>query len=172
MNQTPTVPPPETPAHQRSTGESASADTTHSAASARSHSADRRHIDRRTRSLLASFGYAFSGVWYLFTTQRNAQIHLLIGACAVALGVVLELARWEWLILVLTIALVLVAEGVNTAIEAAIDVATSSYQPLAGVAKDVAAGAVVLCAIAAVIVGCLIFLPHLWPILTELLNQS
>jgi diacylglycerol kinase (ATP) len=128
----------------------------------------RRRLDRRLSSLFKSFRYAFHGVWYFLRTQRNAQIHTLVAACALALAAVLGLARWEWLALVLIITLVLAAEAVNTAIEAAVDVATSSYDPLARVAKDVAAGAVLLCAIAAVIVGCLIFLPHLWPLLQKL----
>jgi diacylglycerol kinase (ATP) len=125
-------------------------------------------IDRRTSSLVASFGHAFEGIWHLFATQRNAQIHLLISGCALALAAVLGVARWEWLILVLTIALVLAAEGVNTAVEAAVNVATENYHPQARIAKDVAAGAVVLCALASVAIGCLIFLPHLWPIITHL----
>ncbi len=124
-----------------------------------------RRVDRRTVRLLQAFGYALKGLWYLLRTQRNAQIHCLIAACALALATVLGLERWEWLVLVLTIILVLAAEGFNTAIEAAVDVATSSYHPLAAIAKDVAAGTVLLCAIGAVIVGCLLFLPHLWPII-------
>ncbi|NJM07712.1 diacylglycerol kinase family protein [Candidatus Gracilibacteria bacterium] len=120
-------------------------------------------VDYSLAKLLRAFRYAFGGLGYLLRTQRNAQIHCLIGLCALALGAFLGLARWEWLALVLTIALVLAAEGVNTAIEAAVDVATEAYHPLARVAKDVAAGAVLICAIAAVIVGCIIFLPHLVP---------
>jgi diacylglycerol kinase len=120
-----------------------------------------RRIDRSIRSLIASFGYAFAGVWYMVRTQRNAQIHILVGACAVALGFVLGLERWEWLAIVLIITLVLAAEGVNTAVESAVDLATSSCHPLAKVAKDVAAGTVLICAVAAVIVGCLVFLPHI-----------
>ncbi len=127
-----------------------------------------RSIDWRTSKLLASFGYAFSGLGYLLRTQRNAQIHCLVAACALTLGMVLGLARWEWLALVLTITMVLAAEGMNTAIEAAVDVATSTFHPLARVAKDVAAGTVLLCAIAAVVVGCLIFLPHLLPFIHTL----
>lgn len=118
----------------------------------------------RSGTLYAAFGYAFAGVWYLFRTQRNAQIHLLIGVCAVALGWLLGLERWEWLALVLTIGLVLFAEGVNTAIEATVDIATSQRHPLARIAKDVGAGSVLLCAIVSVIVGCILFVPHLWPV--------
>lgn len=129
----------------------------------RSSESPRRPIDRRLLSLIRSFGYAFAGVWYLLRTQRNAQIHCLVGLCALALGAVLRIERWEWLGLALIITIVLAAEGVNTAVEAAVDLAAGgAHHPLAKVAKDVAAGAVLLCAIAAVVVGCIIFLPHLW----------
>lgn len=130
-----------------------------------SRAARHRRIDRRLRSLVQAFGYAFRGLWYLLSTQRNAQIHSLIGACAVALGFAVQIARWEWVLLVLTIALVFSAEALNTAIEAVVDIATSEYHPLAAIAKDVAAGAVLICALAAVVIGCLIFVPHLWPLL-------
>lgn len=121
-----------------------------------------RRVDRGMASLIAAFGFAFAGIWYLLRTQRNAQIHCLVGACALALAAALRVERWEWLALVLTIAVVLAAEGVNTAVEAAVDVATSQRHPLAKVAKDVAAGSVLICAIASVVVGCIIFIPHLW----------
>lgn len=124
-----------------------------------------RPVSRRLDSLIAAFGFAFEGIRYLLATQRNAQIHCLIGACAVALGAVLRIQRWEWLALVLTIVLVLAAEGVNTAVEAAVDLASSARHPLAKIAKDVAAGTVLLCAIGSVVVGCIIFIPHLLPLL-------
>ncbi len=111
---------------------------------------------------LASFRYAFAGLGYLIATQRNAQIHCLAAVCAVLLGLLVHLERWEWLILTLTITLVLAAEGVNTAIEAVVDLSTSVYHPLAKIAKDVAAGTVLICAIGALLVGLLLFLPHLW----------
>lgn len=120
-----------------------------------------KKVDRGIRSLIASFGYAFAGIWYLLRTQRNAQIHCLVGACALALGAVLQIERWEWIVLVLIITIVLAAESANTAVEAAVDVATSMRHPLAKVAKDVGAGTVLICAIASVIIGCLIFIPHL-----------
>ncbi len=121
-------------------------------------------------SLIASFGYAFAGLGYLLRTQRNARIHTLVGACVIALGFFLPLARWEWLALLLTCAMVVAAEGVNTAVEATVDLATSSYHPLARVAKDVAAGTVLFCAIMSVVIGCVVFLPHLWPIVGSFLN--
>jgi diacylglycerol kinase (ATP) len=123
-----------------------------------------RPINRRMRRLIASFGVAFVGIWYLFRTQRNAQIHLLIIACVLALSVFLPLQRWEWLGLILTCALVLSVEGLNTALEAAVDIASPEFHPLAKVAKDVAAGSVLMCAIA-------VFIPHLWPILWWLLGN-
>lgn len=144
MDQPPTIAPPEPP-------------SAHVCRAQHSPPARRRDM----RSLLAAFGYAFAGVWYLLRTQRNAQIHCLIGACALALAAVLRVARWEWLVLIVTIALVLAVEGVNTAIEAVVDLVTTQPHPLAKIAKDVAAGTVLICAIASVLVGCLIFLPHL-----------
>jgi diacylglycerol kinase len=125
----------------------------------------------RAVNLLASFGYAFAGLGYLLRSQRNAQIHLVLGAIAVALGLALGIARWEWVALALTCALVLIAEGINTAVEAAVDLASPGYHPLAKVAKDVAAGTVLLAAIFAIIVGCLLFLPHLWPLLLLLVGR-
>ena len=125
-------------------------------------------IDYRLSKLIAAFGFAFEGLWHVLRSQRNAQIHLLIGACAVALGAVLGLARWEWLILVLTITLVLTLETVNTALEAAVDAAIPEYHPLVKIAKDTAAGAVLIAAIGAVVVGCLLFIPHLWALLPHL----
>jgi len=106
----------------------------------------------------------------LLRTQRNAQIHILIAACALALGGFLPLQRWEWLGLILTCGLVLAAEAFNTALEAAVDLAAPGQHPLAKVAKDVGAGAVVLCAITAIASGFVIFVPHLWPLVWLLLG--
>ncbi|MEF3273114.1 MAG: diacylglycerol kinase family protein [Chloroflexus sp.] len=119
-------------------------------------------IDRSTRRFIGAFRYAFAGIGHLIRTQRNFQIHLLIGAIAIALGLLFRIARWEWIALSLTITLVLAVEGVNTAIEATVDLVTRQHQPLARIAKDVAAGAVLLCALGAIVVGVLIFGPRLW----------
>src|SRR5262245_20187985 len=85
----------------------------------------------RATSVAASFRYAFAGLRYLLWTQRNAKIHTAIGIAAIALGFVLGLDRYEWLALILTIAIVLAAEGVNTALEATVDLASPTYHPLA-----------------------------------------
>jgi diacylglycerol kinase (ATP) len=127
--------------------------------------AEPAQVHMRAASVASSFRYAFAGLRYLLWTQRNAKIHTAIGIAAVALGVVLGIDRYEWLTLTLTITIVLAAEGVNTAIEAAVDLASPTYHPLAKIAKDVGAGTVLLTAVAAVIVGMLLFLPRLLPLL-------
>jgi len=115
----------------------------------------------RAASVIASFRYAFAGVAHLFATQRNAKIHGAAVALVVALGAALGISRVEWAILALTCTLVIAAEGVNTAVEAVVDLASPDFHPLAKVAKDVAAGTVLLTAIGAVAVGLLIFGPPL-----------
>ena len=100
-------------------------------------------------------------MWHVLRTQRNARIHLSVALVVVALGLWLGLSHTEWAIIALTIGLVLVAEAFNTVAEAAVDLATAEYHPLAKIAKDVAAGAVLLMAIAAVVVGLLILGPPL-----------
>jgi diacylglycerol kinase len=114
---------------------------------------------------VTSFIYAFSGLYYMIRTQRNARIHLAIGGMVVGLGLWLRLSRIEWAIIILTIGMVLAAEAFNTVAEAAVDLSTAHYHPLAKIAKDVAAGAVLLTAIIAVVVGLLILGPPLWQIL-------
>jgi diacylglycerol kinase (ATP) len=126
-------------------------------------------IPGRAASRAASFGYAFRGIGYLLATQRNAQIHCALAALALGLGAAFGIERAEWATLILTIALVLAAEGVNTAVEATVDLASPDYHPLARTAKDVAAGTVLLAAVAAVAVGAVIFLPRLWPVVASLL---
>ncbi len=119
-------------------------------------------MTRRAGSLAASFRFASTGVRFLFATQRNARIQGAAGVAALALAAILRLPRVEWAILVLTIAFVLVLEGVNTALETLVDLVTLDYHPLAKQTKDLAAGAVWLAALAAVAVGALLFLPRLW----------
>lgn len=106
-----------------------------------------------------SFRYAFKGLEYLIRTQRNFRIEAVIGALAIAAGVVSRLEAWEWAALVLTVALVLILEAVNTAIENAVTLASPSFDRLARAAKDVSAAAVLVAAIASVAVGLIIFGP-------------
>ena len=123
-------------------------------------------ISRRARvtsvPILRSFYFAFAGLAYLFRTQRNARIHALAGTAACAAAAWLGVSRAEWAVLVFTIALVLILEGLNTAVEAAIDLACPKVHPLAKAAKDLAAGMVLIAAIASVAVGLLILGPPLW----------
>jgi len=118
----------------------------------------------RRSNIFVSFKYAFSGLWYMLRTQRNARIHLAVATAVVVMGLWLGISETEWAILVLTIGVVLTAEALNTVAETAVDLATMEYNPLAKVAKDVAAGAVLLMAIAAVVVGFLILGPPLYRI--------
>ena len=115
----------------------------------------------RAGTLVSSFHYAFAGVAYLLWTQRNAKIHSALGLAAAGMGLLLGIDRYEWLALLLTITIVIAAEGVNTAIEAAVDLVSPEYHPLAKIAKDVSAGTVLITAIASVIIGMVLFLPHL-----------
>ena len=120
-------------------------------------------VERSPRRLLSrSFYFAFAGLFYLFRTQRNARIELGIGAVACGLGAWLQISRVEWAVIVFTIALVLILEGLNTAVEAAIDLASPRFHRLAKAAKDLAAGMVLIAAIASMVVGLLILGPPLW----------
>jgi diacylglycerol kinase (ATP) len=115
----------------------------------------------RAHTLGRSFAYAFAGIGYCLRTQRNFRIHLLATGAVLVVGALLGLAAVEWAILALTVTMVLAAEMVNTVIEATVDLASPGYHPLAKVAKDVAAGAVLVTALGAVVIGVCIFVPHL-----------
>lgn len=110
---------------------------------------------------IQSFQYAFAGIWYTLKTQRNAQIHIAISALIICLGLVLQISLAEWATLALTTGFVIVSEMLNTAIEAAMDFASTEYHPQIKVVKDVAAGAVLISAITAVVVGLLVFGPSI-----------
>jgi diacylglycerol kinase (ATP) len=112
--------------------------------------------------LVTSFRYAFSGLHYLLRTQPNARIHVAITVGVVVLGLWLGLSWSDWAVIAVTTGLVFVAEALNTALEAVVDLASPERHPLAATAKDVAAGAVTLAALVAVIVGLLVLGPLLW----------
>lgn len=115
-------------------------------------------------AFLNSFVYAWHGLIYAVRTQRNARVHALLGTIAIVLGFVLHISPVEFAMVFIAITLVFIAEMFNTVAEACIDLVTREYHPLARIAKDVAAGAVLLNALLSVVVGCLVFIPHLWPI--------
>ena len=108
-------------------------------------------------TLAESFGFAFSGIGQAFA-QRNMRIHLVFAILAIAACIVLECTVVEWAIVLVLIGLVIAAELFNTAIEAVVDLASPDIHPLAKRAKDIAAGAVLVLAITAVIVGLIIYI--------------
>ena len=113
-------------------------------------------------NLALSFKYAWAGLSYAFSTQRNFRIHTIIGTLAISLGLFLNISAAEMAIITLTCATVMVLELLNTAIEAVVDLTVKqTYHELAKIAKDCAAGAVLLSAIAALLVAVLILLPPL-----------
>ena len=115
------------------------------------------------RRRIASFGFAFEGLWTLLSTQMNARIHALATVVVLGVGAWLGLSRAEWALVVVAIALVWVAEALNTGIEFLADAAVPDPHSLIKHAKDVAAAGVLLASIAAAILGALAFLPHLAP---------
>lgn len=108
---------------------------------------------------IESFGYAFQGIRRLFKNEPNAKIHLLATILVVAGGFYFHLSASEWCISILAIASVLAAEAFNSAIEDLTDLVSPDHHPLAGHAKDLAAGAVLITAIGAAIIGFIVFFP-------------
>ena len=122
---------------------------------------------RSGTNLVVSFRCAFAGFRYVVKTQRNMQIHLCVAAAVIALGLYLGLGLTQWALLGLTMGFVMVAEMFNTVAEAAMDAATANYHPLVKIAKDVAAGAVLVTAVVSAAVGLLIVGPPLWSRILE-----
>jgi diacylglycerol kinase (ATP) len=114
----------------------------------------------KSRSIIWSFNYAIEGMVYALRTQRNMRIHVAAAVLTLCASLVLGVDRISLAAIVFAISLVFVAELINTAIEAAVDVATDRYDPLAKVAKDVSAGAVLIAAMNALVVAYLVlFVP-------------
>jgi len=111
---------------------------------------------------LRSVGYALHGIRIMVVSQQNAWIHAMATVIVAALGLALRLTTAEWCWIVLAVIAVWTAEALNTAFEFLTDVASPAFHPLAGKAKDVAAGAVLISAVGSVLIGLLVFGPHLW----------
>lgn len=109
-----------------------------------------------------SFTHAWRGVWVFVKTTHNAWIHLVVFAVVLIIGLVLEISRYEWIMLVFAGGFVFVAEAFNTAIEIDINLTSPEYHPYAKDTKDVAACAVLLAVITAVVVGVFVFVPYLY----------
>lgn len=112
-----------------------------------------------------SFKDAFAGLNYCYKTQPNMVIHVVIGALVLSLSLLLRVSLLELLFLVTAVFSVLIAEAFNTALERAVDVATREHNELAHLAKDAAAGAVLLSAVYAVVLGGVIFGTRLWKLI-------
>ncbi|GGF03090.1 diacylglycerol kinase family protein [Hymenobacter cavernae] len=118
---------------------------------------DKRSLLRRRA---ASFGHAFRGIWLALRSELHLQFHAAATVIVVGLGFYFELTATEWMLVAVAVGTVWTAELVNTAIEALTDLVSPEYHPLAGKAKDVAAGAVLVAAVAALVVGLFIFGPR------------
>lgn len=113
------------------------------------------------RKHVVSFRHAFEGIFYNLRTQPNFRFHLLAATIATIVGLWLKIKPTEWLILVFTFMMVIVAEMINTAIESLTDLVSPGITTQAKIAKDTAAGMVLMTAIGSLIIGAIIFLPHL-----------
>lgn len=112
---------------------------------------------------LKSFVYAFRGIRILISTQHNAQIHVVATIAVLALGFELKIARADWALIAFAIGIVWVAEACNTALEFLADEVSLERRERIGKSKDIAAGAVLISAIAAVVIATLVFTPYLLP---------
>lgn len=117
-----------------------------------------------SRKFLESLRYAVEGIMYCIKTQRNMRAHLVIAAMAAAACIILRIDRMELLMIITAMSMVLICEIINTAVERAVDTATLEYHPIAKIAKDVAAGAVLVAALNSILVGFLVFGRYLWAI--------
>jgi diacylglycerol kinase len=116
-------------------------------------------------AFIAGFRYAFRGFWYTLRTQRNMRVHTVAALLVLLAGWLFRISPGEFALLILAIAGVMVTEMVNTVCEIMIDLVQPELHPQAGTAKDVAAGAVLLSAILAIVIGMLVLGPHLWSFL-------
>lgn len=118
---------------------------------------------------IAGFGYAFHGLWYALRTQRNARVHIAVAILAILVSIFFHISAVEFAMIFVAITGVFVAEMFNTVIEICVDLASPTYHPLAKIAKDVAAGAVLLNAMLSVVIGLFVLGPHVWTFLVQYL---
>ena len=121
------------------------------------------------RSLIDSFNYAVNGIIYAMKTEKNLRIHYIVAILIIVVSLFFNFSRLEFLILLFAISLVIIAEMLNTAIEKTIDIITKNYHPLARIAKDVSAGAVLIASINAIVVGYLLFFDRINPLTSRIL---
>lgn len=114
---------------------------------------------KRKEPIYKSFGYAFEGIFTCIRKERNMKIHCVFAILVIIAGIIFGLSLTEWCICLTLFGLVMALELVNTAVEAVVDLVTEERKPLAKIAKDTAAGAVLIAAIMAAGAGCIIFIP-------------
>lgn len=116
---------------------------------------------RGINRLINSFKYAFEGILYAFKYEQNLTVHACATILVIVFGFIYNISLVEWLVIFLIIGLVIATELINTSIEATIDLITDQTHPLAKVAKDTAAGAVLVFGFTAIIIGCIVFIPKI-----------
>lgn len=115
----------------------------------------------KKRNTINSFKYAFDGIKTALINEPNFRIHAIASIFAMTLGFYFQISKDDWMILVLTISSVVILELINTSIEAIVDLISPKINPLAKIAKDVSAAAVLISSASAIIIGALIFLPFI-----------
>lgn len=123
---------------------------------------DKTGISFSLRNRISSLTYAFRGLLFFIKREHNAWIHLAVSFVVVVLGFVYHISATEWMFLVFAIGLVFIAEAFNTALEVDMNLTSPGFHPFARDVKDIAAGGVLVSALVALIVGCIIFLPKLF----------
>lgn len=121
----------------------------------------RRKLKVKTKKLINSFKYAIEGFVSSFKTERNMKIHILVMIIVIILGILLKISKLEWIICIILFSLVIGSELFNTAIETTVDIAMPYKNDKAKLAKDVSAAAVLIIALAAAIIGGIIFIPKI-----------
>ncbi|HEX3806843.1 MAG TPA: diacylglycerol kinase [Gaiellaceae bacterium] len=126
---------------------------------------------RRTPGVLDSFNFAVEGVIHVLRTQRNMRIHFAVAFIVLVVALLINVTKFDLIALLISITFVLIAEMLNTAVEAAIDIATTSFDPMAKLAKDIAAGAVLIASVNALAVGYIVFAGKLADRSSQLLDR-
>ncbi|WP_110111381.1 diacylglycerol kinase family protein [Bacillus sp. CGMCC 1.16541] len=119
-------------------------------------------MNTRVKRLFRSFGYAWQGIRHVIKTEQNMQIHVLVSVLVLGASIYFQISYFEWITIMVLIAGMWSLELLNTAIEKTVDLVTEEHHPLAKVAKDAAAGAVLVYAVASVIIGCIVFLKYIF----------
>lgn len=129
---------------------------------------DRKYKVKKNKNLYESLRHAYEGIIYVITRERNMHIHVSIATLVIIAGVLFQISYAEWLACLILIGSVLSLEMINTAIESVVDLITTNENPIAKVAKDASAGAVLIMAIISAFIGVVIFLPKIFDFLINI----